>query len=324
MRKGLFNQAMVKVVFGMMGSSVANTNILSNSSKSAELLSLLDAHGVREVDTARVYGSGASEARLGELMAPNQFRISTKAPAFSPGSLSARNIRKNCKASLNALNQHKVDIYYLHGPDAATPFEEQCAAINELYCEGKFDRFGISNLSSAQIQEVHDICRRQKFVLPTVYQGGYNPLLRTSEKHRLPLCRKLGLAFYAFSPLAGGFLAKPLDQVLEPKHGSRFAAMPVFGQIYCNASFIDAVRTLGDTLKRHNISTRAATLRWLMHHSALREEDAIILGASDLEQAQMNLEDCNGGPLPNDLILAFETLWETARDVKSPFEPEPW
>lgn len=315
---------MVKVVFGMMGGSVGYTNILSDVAKSTELLNLLQKHGIKEIDTARVYGDGASEERLGSLEAHRRFKVQTKAPAFSPGSLSRSNIRKNCEASLKALRQDKFDIYYLHGPDPKTPFREQCEIIDELYREGKFDRFGICNLSSTQIQDVYDICKQQGYVLPTVYQGGYNPILRTSEKHRLPLCRKLGLVFYAFSPLAGGFLARPLDQILNPEKGSRFEAMAVFGQIYCLPVFIAGVERLNETLKEHNISTRAATLRWFMHHSPLQSQDGVILGASSLEQAESNVRDCQADALPEEVVRAFETLWETVRDTKTPFESEPW
>ena len=38
-----------------------------------------------------------------------------------------------------------LDMWYLHGPDRKTPYEETLRAVNELYKEGKFKRFGISN-----------------------------------------------------------------------------------------------------------------------------------------------------------------------------------
>ena len=307
----------------MMGGSAANTNILADEQKSSKLLDLLAQHGVKEIDTARVYGKGASEAMLGTQEAHKRFAVSTKAPAFSPGTLSKDNIRRNCEASLKALRQDSLDIYYLHGPDAQTPFTEQCAIVDELYKEGKFKRFGISNLTSSQVQEVYDICKSNKYVLPTVYQGGYNPILRTTEAVRLPLFRKLGIAFYAYSPLAGGFLAKPLDQILNPAEGSRFEAMSVFGDIYCNDDFINGVEQLNVVLKRHDMTTRNAALRWLRHHSALQDEDAIVLGASSVEQAAQNLADCDAGPLPEDVIEAMETLWESVKYTKIPYEPEP-
>ncbi len=41
----------------------------------------------------------------------------------------------------------QVDIYYLHAPDRNTPFEETLAVIDEVYKQGRFRRFGLSNFS---------------------------------------------------------------------------------------------------------------------------------------------------------------------------------
>ena len=39
-------------------------------------------------------------------------------------------------------------MWYLHGPDRTTPYEDTLRTVNELYKEGKFKRFGISNYMS--------------------------------------------------------------------------------------------------------------------------------------------------------------------------------
>ena len=41
-----------------------------------------------------------------------------------------------------------IDMWYLHGPDRTTPYEVTLKAVNDLYKEGKFKRFGISNYMS--------------------------------------------------------------------------------------------------------------------------------------------------------------------------------
>jgi aflatoxin B1 aldehyde reductase len=55
-------------------------------------------------------------------------------------------------------------------------------------------------LSPEEVQTIYDICKIEKYVLPTVYQGGFNPLLRSAEDELFPLLKKLRMAFYAFSP----------------------------------------------------------------------------------------------------------------------------
>ena len=160
---------MVKVIVGMMGSSVASGSpSMSTPAQVSSFLSVVKRHGIKEIDTARVYNSGRSEELLGAVSASRDFAISTKAPAFAPGSLSEKNILENCRKSIKALKQDKVDIYYLHGPDRTVSLEEQCRAINTLYREGRFERFGVSNLSDAEVQKIHDICSKEGYVLPSV------------------------------------------------------------------------------------------------------------------------------------------------------------
>jgi aflatoxin B1 aldehyde reductase len=213
---------MVKVIFGMMGSSVAKgSSKMATPAAVANVLSILKRHQIRELDTARVYNGGKSEELLGACNASADFAVSTKAPGFSPGSLSAAKIRANCNASLKALQQAKMDIFYFHGPDRQTPLEEQCKAANALYQEGKFERFGVSNLPAHEVQTVYDICKKEGYVLPTVYQGGFNPISRGAEEGLFPTLRKLGIAFYAFSPLGGGYFSKPVAELRAPPKGTR-------------------------------------------------------------------------------------------------------
>lgn len=259
--------------------------------------------------TARVYNGGKSEELLGAVEAHKTYTIATKAPAFSSGSLRYDAIVDNCNKSLQALKQDKIDLYYLHGPDRATPLEEQCRAIGQLHKEGKIERFGVSNISDEEVQNIHDYCREMGFVLPTVYQGGFNPLLQGSKKTLLPLLRKLNMAFYAYSPLAGGLLAKNIDEVLKPAEGSRFQAMPVFGTLYLKDGILSELRKLTDLCQQSGITTLEATLRWFRHHSPLQEEDGVIIGASSDAQLQASLAACEKGPLPEEIQQAFVTLW---------------
>jgi aryl-alcohol dehydrogenase-like predicted oxidoreductase len=49
---------------------------------------------------------------------------------------------------------------------------------------------------------------------------------------------------------------------------------------------------------------------WLLHHTA---SDVVILGASSLEQLQSNLEACNGGPIPPEVVARFDEVWQEFR-----------
>ena len=308
---------MVKVVVGMMGSSVASGSpSLATPTQVSSFLSVVKSHGIKEIDTARVYNAGRSEELLGEVSAFKDFAVSTKAPAFAPGSLSEKNILENCAKSIAALKQEKVDIYYLHGPDRKTSLEEQCRAINTLYKQGRFERWGVSNISDAEVQKIHDICSTEGYVLPSVYQGGYNPIGRSVEITLLPLLRKLNMVFYAFSPLAGGLLAKPLADVMNPAKGSRYDAMKQFGDIYLTDQIVSQLKNVQEKCDAEGVPMMEATMRWFRHHSPLIGEDGVILGASTEQQIDRSLCACEKGPLPESLAKAWEDMWtEVKKDA---------
>ena len=306
-----------KIIFGMMGSSVASgSQKMATPNQVQEVLDCLKRHKVTEIDTARVYNAGRSEELLGECKTQSQsFLLQTKAPGFSPGSLSYDNVKKNCYASLKALGVSKVDIYYFHGPDRSTPLSESLRAANELYAEGCFDKLGISNHSLAEMREIDSICSANNWVKPSVHQAGYNPMLRGHEAELIPFLRSKGIAYYAFSPLAGGFLAKSIEEIQKPAKGSRFDAMKVFGEIYLSEATIKKRTELEKLCREHGMEVKEATLRWFMHHGGLGDNDGVILGASSVEQAEENLVACEKGALPGDVVKCFEELWEVCEPL---------
>src|SRR5579859_3389464 len=87
---------------------------------------------------------------------------------------------------------------YLHAPDRTTPFAETMEAIDKEYRAGKFEEFGLSNFNAAEVEECVKICRKNGYVIPTVYQGHYNAITRGAEKGLFPVLRKHGMRFYAF------------------------------------------------------------------------------------------------------------------------------
>lgn len=302
---------MVKIIVGLMGGSVASGSTkLSNPEQLRPFLSMLKTHAVRELDTARVYNGGKSEALLGEIPEANHdFAIATKAPGFSPGSLTYDKVIAACNASLQALRQDKIDLYYFHGPDRQTPLEESCRAINDLHQAGKFTRFGVSNFRAEEVEDIYSICKRNGWVRPTVYQGGYNPLTRLGESKLFPTLRKLNIAFYAYSPLAGGYFSRPGNELREPPAGGRMDEMKVFKSMYVTEASLKLHEELSGVCEESGVTMKAATLRWLMHHSVLGQEDGVILGGSSEVQMEENIKACEEGPLPEGVREAFEGLY---------------
>lgn len=186
--------------------------------KCRETLDVLKSKGVTQLDTAQLYGNGASESMLGKLgVLDKDFTVDTKWLGGWLGKAWATHekVVESAKESLEKLGVDKekgkvVDIFYIHSPDTNVKFEDTLKGVNNVYKQGGFKRFGLSNYSVGQVKEVISICEKNGYVMPTVYQGNYNAVSRKAEDELFPLLRKHNIAFYAYSPIGGGFLVSQI------------------------------------------------------------------------------------------------------------------
>lgn len=86
--------------------------------------------------------------------------------------------------------------------------------------------------------------------------------------------------------------------------------------LYDQESLHEALRKLESKTQTLGITTIDAALRWAFYHSALAENDGVILGASKLSQLESNIRSINSGPLPKDCVLIFEEIWEELEPVR--------
>ncbi|KAJ7485801.1 NADP-dependent oxidoreductase domain-containing protein [Mycena latifolia] len=254
----------------------------------AELLDVFQKHGHCQVDTARIYGGGTTEEYLEA--GKNLGFFFSEELSHSPADL-----RKALNDSLEALKTDKLSILYLHAPDRSTPFEDTLREVNNIYAEAVFERFGLSNFMSWEVAQICEICKRNGWVMPTVYEGLYNILQRQIEAELIPCLRAYGISLYVYNPLAGGFLTSHYkrDQTL-----------------------------LRPVLAPHGIAESAAALRWLAHHSVLKKKcgDAIIVGAGSVAHLEQNLQALDEGPLPEDVVTSLDAGWEHTRALPSSAE----
>jgi len=273
--------------------------------------------GLYEVDTAYVYNGGDSERILGEMLAglpPDTARIATKVNPRVTGRLDHPAVIAQFNESLSRMRLDSVDTLYLHFPDPCTPVEETLAACDGLHQEGKFHRLGLSNFTATDVARICELCRREGWPVPVVYQGLYNSLSRGVEDELMPVLREQGLCFYAYNPLAGGILAgKYKDFGDEPPPG-RFTFRPNYRNRYWKKPFFDALDLLAKTCAKEGVPLVQAAYRWLAHHSCLdaARGDAVILGASSLAQLEQNLDAFREPSLSPVIVAAFEAAWDTA------------
>ncbi|KAF2726070.1 putative aldo/keto reductase [Polychaeton citri CBS 116435] len=277
-------------------------------------IALKDA-GITRLDTAARYGGAphASEKRSGAAGLPKQFTIDSKVLWDSPqsGPHSAEKVAQSVSESLASLGVEKVNVLYLHGPDDATPLAEQVRAIDAVYKQGKFNKFGVSNFDAAMLQECLDIATRENLVKPSVFQGQFNLVCRAWGDEVFPILRSNNMHFNAYSPLAGGFL---LGNFTTNGHsgGNRFSDESPSGALYKRwfdkPSLHEAVKKLRTISEESGIAMADLSLRWLTYHSILGEGDGIILGASKISQVERNARQIRDGPLPEDVAQRLNAL----------------
>ncbi|KAF2276533.1 aldehyde reductase [Westerdykella ornata] len=299
----------VKKVFG--GASIGDWGF-SEKDDVDQLFAFLKNAGVKEVDTAIIYPK--SEEKIGRsITGYEDLLISTKLPGgFQPGTLTKDNILKAAQNSLDSARVKQFDVLYIHAPDPSADLNEALDAINELYKKGIFVRFGLSNFTAEQVQEVYDIAKSKGYVLPTVYQGNYNPIARKLETLLFPTLRKLGIAFYAYSPLAGGFLAKTKEQI-EAGEG-RFNENALGGmylKLYKRPAYLEALSEWNNIAEAEGVSKAELAYRWVAYHGALKEElgDAVIFAGRNFEQVEQTAKYLDNGPLSKESAQRIEEIW---------------
>ncbi|RFU31699.1 hypothetical protein B7463_g4654, partial [Scytalidium lignicola] len=315
----------IRLIFGAGGIGEGKiSHSWTTPSEVNELLPELSALGLTQLDSAASYPPGAkwvAETLLGQSKAVGKgFTIDTKILVTGDngaGHLTEENIAASVKKSLELLGTNEVNILYSHGPDPITPAEETARAYDKHYRAGKCAAIGLCNYSRAQMEEFLTICEEKGYKKPSVYQAEYNLLNRHVEQ-MFPLLREHGIVFYAFGPLAGGFLTGKVS-ILDPKvdlSRGRWGEgnFPLYPKTFDKPAIHAAMRAFYEISQDHGITSTEASLRWLIHHSALKEPDTLILGATKVNQLKGNVEMCKLGPLPEVIVKAAEDMWQTVKE----------
>jgi aflatoxin B1 aldehyde reductase len=216
-----------------------------------------------------------------------------------------------------------VNNFYIHAPDHKVPLEETLAGINDLYEAGKFNNFGLSNFNAEEIKDVVRVAKENNYVLPTVYQGNYSAVARQLDSDILPTLRDNGIAFYAYSPIAGGFLTKTTAQLTsasgtkgEGRWDPKSAMGSFYHALYGKPTFFEALDKWNAISEAAGIPKAALAYRWVAFHSALdaRLGDALVIGASSLNQVKQTAAALKAGPLPDEVAAQISGLWEIVKN----------
>jgi len=171
--------------------------------------------GMTLIDTAEMYGDGAAEQLVGEVIAGRRdklFLVSKVLPSHARrlGTIAA------CEGSLRRLRTDRLDLYLLHWRGEA-PLEETLAAFSVLVRAGKIRYWGVSNFDLSDMEELVSLPGGSSVATNQVL---YNLTRRGIEYNLLPWCTKRGIPIMAYSPIEQGrLLEEPALRNVAERHG---------------------------------------------------------------------------------------------------------
>jgi aryl-alcohol dehydrogenase-like predicted oxidoreductase len=250
--------------------------------------------GINFFDTADMYSVGVSEQILGKALKDRIKRddvvIATKVyNAMGPGpnerGLSRKHVIAACDDSLRRLQTEYIDLYQIHRFDYETPIEETVEALDSLVRAGKVRYLGASSMYAWQFMKMLSVQARLGLARFVSMQPQYNLVYREEEREMLPLCAQEGIGVIPWSPLARGFLTKPLSEKTLRSETDAFSKM-----LYTHENDLAIAERLQAFSRDRDLPAAQVALAWMLTKPVITSP---IVGASKphhLEDAVASLE----------------------------------
>lgn len=266
-------------------------------------------HGMNFIDTAPMYGFGLSEELVGRAVRGrrDQVIIATKCGLRWEGPeprkgfyhfscdergirrkedakfhvyryLGAESIREEVEASLRRLQVDVIDLYQTHWQDPTTPIAETMETLERLREEGKIRAVGVSNATVEQIMEY------QRYGVVDSDQEKYSMLDRKLESSNLPYCRKHGIVFLAYSPLANGLLTGKITPEREFAEGDLRRDHPRFS-VENRRRVLRFLAEIEPVAAERSLTISQLVIAWTLAQPGVTHA---LVGARNVEQAVAN------------------------------------
>ncbi len=263
----------------------------------------LDA-GVTLIDTAPIYGFGASEEVVGKALAgrrdqavvatkcgmvfntsKGEDKFRTTALGLSEfGHIDVRiynhpdSIRQEVDRSLGLLKTDRIDLYQTHWQDSTTPIADTMGVLLELKQAGKIRAIGVSNATVAQMDEYAVVGPLDSD------QERYSMLDRELEVEQLPYCREHNVAVLAYSPMAMGLLTGKMGPDREFTAGDVRSKHPRYTKENRQrvADMLAAIRPVAE---RNGLTVGQLVIAWTASQPGLTH---VLCGARNPQQAEEN------------------------------------
>ena len=254
---------------------------------------------VNFLDTARIYGHGRSEQRIGEALKeigglPDGFVISSKVDRdFQTNALDGARVRRSLEESLEALGGDHIHLLHLHDPEAAADATDSAkigGALRELF---KMKEEGLASavgLAAGRVDMMMQLLRDWDF--DAIITHNRFTLANRIAEPMIDFCIGKGIAVLNAAPYASGVLAK--GSKTYKRYAYREASEETLGPI----------RRIEEICSRHGVPTGAAALQFSMRDPRVT---STIVGVSKPERVAQTLEWANW-PIPQaawDELLAL-------------------
>lgn len=171
--------------------------------------------GMTLIDTAEMYGDGATESLLGEALVSVRDQVFLVSKAY-PQNAGRGRLERACEASLRRLRTDRLDLYLLHWR-GAIPLAETIEGMEALVADGKIRRWGVSNLDSGDMNDLWraggERCATDQILYNVTERGAEFDLMPTLAERRVPAM--------AYSPVGQGRLPpSPGLAAVAARHGA--------------------------------------------------------------------------------------------------------
>ena len=258
--------------------------------------------GVTSIDTAPIYGQGASEEIVGKAikdiprdkvqiltkygmrwdLAKGDFGFKSRDNDGNPIDVykysGKESIIKECEDSLKRLGTDYIDLYQMHWPDITTPIDESMEAVLRLIEQGKVRQAGVSNYNVDQMKQAEKVLKLASNQVP------FSMINRGIEDELVPYCLENKKAILAYSPLERGLLTGKIKAGHQFAEGDHRATYRFFKQenIEETDEFLQKIKPLADS---KHASLSQLVIRWTIDRPGIT---VALVGARNAEQAIQN------------------------------------
>lgn len=258
--------------------------------------------GVTHFDTANLYSEGDSERIIGRALTGRRERVvlTTKVGAWKREGLSAGRVVASLDESLGRFGTDFVDVYLLHLPDPATPFEQTLDGLATVLESKKARAWGVSNFAAWQLGELNHLCDARGLARPTHSQVLYNLAVRQLELEYFAFTRRFPLQTTIYNPLAGGLLAR--DPEAPVPKSARLESNALYRKRYGSESMNAFARRCAAIAKASGRSLLELSMAWVCQREGV---DAVLIGPATLEHLDAGVE-ASTQTLTPDVLAALD------------------